>query len=84
MSVNIRLRRTGKRKMPNYRIVVAESRFPRDGRFLEILGHYNPRSNPVAVSINKERALHWIGVGARPTDTVKRLLIQQGILQKEG
>ena len=84
MSVSIRLRRTGKKKMPCYRVVVADSRSPRDGRFLEVLGHYNPRTNPVTFNVDKERALYWVGTGAQPSDTVKRLFVKQGIIQKEG
>lgn len=84
MGVSIRLRRTGKKKMPTYRIVVADSRSPREGRFLEILGHYNPRTEPVTVCVDKDRAQYWIGTGAQPSDTVKRLFTKQGILKKEG
>jgi len=70
----IRLRRTGTTKRPHYRVVVADSRSRRDGRFVEILGHYDPRQNPPAVVIDAERASYWISKGARPSDTVKSLL----------
>jgi small subunit ribosomal protein S16 len=74
----IRLRRTGSTKRPYYRVVVADSRDWRDGRFVETLGHYDPRKNPAAFKIDKERASFWIGKGARPSDTVKSLLKKQG------
>ena len=70
----IRLRRTGSTKRPYYRVVVADSRCWRDGRFVEILGHYDPRSNPVVIKIDAERADHWISKGAQPSDTVSSLL----------
>jgi small subunit ribosomal protein S16 len=70
----IRLRRTGSTKRPYYRVVVADSRCWRDGRFVEILGHYDPRSNPVVIKIDAERAQHWISKGAQPSDTVNSLL----------
>lgn len=72
----IRLRRTGSKKNPHYRVVVTESSSKRDGRFVEILGHYDPRQQPVAIEIDAERAKHWLGQGARPSDTVKSLLKQ--------
>lgn len=74
MAVKIRLRRMGARNNPFYRVVVADSRSPRDGRFIEELGYYDPKSNPAVVNINKEKAEEWIKKGAQPTDTVKRLL----------
>ncbi|MCM1055848.1 MAG: 30S ribosomal protein S16 [Bacteroides sp.] len=74
MAVKIRLRRMGARNNPFYRVVVADSRSPRDGRFIEELGYYDPKSDPAVVSINKEKAEEWIKKGAQPTDTVKRLL----------
>lgn len=80
MAVKIRLRRVGKKKAPFYRIVVADSRFPSDGRFIEELGYYNPLENPVVVKIDEEKAKKWIGNGAQPTDTVKALLKKNGIL----
>ena len=74
MAVKIRLRRMGARNNPFYRVVVADSRSPRDGRFLEELGYYDPKSDPAVISIDKEKAEEWIKKGAQPTDTVKRLL----------
>jgi small subunit ribosomal protein S16 len=82
--VKIRLRRTGKTKQPSYRLVVADSRSPRDGKFIEIIGHYNPVRQPKVLEINGERARYWLGVGAQPSDTVARLLKQQSILDGEG
>ncbi len=70
----IRLRRTGSTKRPYYRVVVADSREPRDGRFVEVLGHYDPRRDPAVVKIDADRALYWIGKGARASDTVRSLL----------
>lgn len=80
--VKIRLRRTGAKKKPHYRVVAADSQAPRDGRFIEILGHYNPRTDPVTFSIHEDRVLHWLSVGAQPTDTVKKLLENMGTLDK--
>ena len=78
--VKIRLRRMGAKKSPFYRIVVADSRYPRDCRFIEQLGTYNPLAEPAEVKVDAERAQAWIKTGAQPTDTVKRLLKQAGIL----
>jgi small subunit ribosomal protein S16 len=72
--LSIRLRRTGSTKRPYYRVVVADSRAWRDGRFIEVLGHYDPRRSPAVVKIDAERAKHWIGKGARASDTVRSLL----------
>ncbi len=72
--LSIRLRRTGSTKRPHYRVVVADSRDSRDGRFIEVLGHYDPRQNPAAFTIDAERAKHWLAQGARPSDTVRSLL----------
>jgi len=72
--LSIRLRRTGSTKRPYYRVVVADSRFWRDGRFVEVLGHYDPSKNPAAVKIDSARAQYWMGKGARATDTVRSLL----------
>jgi small subunit ribosomal protein S16 len=72
--VRIRLRRTGAKKQASYRIVVADQRSPRDGKFIEILGWYNPRTNPPSFEINKERANYWLGQGAQPSEAVARLL----------
>ncbi len=78
--VKIRLRRMGAKKSPFYRIVVADSRFPRDGRFIEELGTYDPLAEPVAVKVDAERASQWIKNGAQPTDTVKRLFKNAGVI----
>ncbi len=80
--VKIRLRRTGAKKQPSYRVVVTDSRSPRDGRFIEIIGHYNPRMEPVELHIEEDRALHWLSVGAQPTDTVRTLLKNLGTLDR--
>ena len=77
--VKIRLRRMGAKKAPFYRVVVADSRYPRDGRFIEELGTYDPRQNPAAVNIDVERAQAWIKTGAQPTDTVRELLKKAGL-----
>jgi small subunit ribosomal protein S16 len=80
LAVRIRLRRTGLKGQPSYRIVVADIRSPRDGRFLENIGHYNPRSEPPTVEINEERARHWLAQGAQPSDAVARLLEKRGLI----
>ncbi len=80
MAVKIRLRRMGAKKAPFYRIVVADSRYPRDGRFIEEIGTYNPLTDPSEVKIDAEKAKQWIANGAQPTDTVKVLLKKEGIL----
>lgn len=74
MAVKIRLRRMGAKKAPFYRVVVADSRFPRDGRFIEEIGFYDPTKEPAVINIDKDKANDWIKKGAQPTDTVKRLL----------
>ncbi len=74
MAVKIRLKRMGAKKAPFYRVVVADSRYPRDGRFIEEIGYYDPTKEPAVININKEKAEEWIKKGAQPTDTVKRLL----------
>ena len=74
MAVNIRLRRMGAKKAPFYRIVVADSRYPRDGRFIEEIGTYDPTKNPSVVNLDVEKANKWIATGAQPTDTVKKIL----------
>ncbi len=76
--VKIRLRRVGAKKQPSYRVVVTDSRAPRDGRFIEIVGFYNPRTEPETVKIKEDRALYWLSVGAQPTEPVARLLKKQG------
>ncbi|MCR5149807.1 MAG: 30S ribosomal protein S16 [Clostridiales bacterium] len=80
MAVKIRLRRMGAKKAPFYRVVVADSRYPRDGRFIEEIGTYDPTVNPSAVKIDAEKVNKWIANGAQPTDTVKALLKKEGIL----
>ena len=80
MAVKIRLRRMGAKKAPFYRVVVADSRYPRDGRFIEEVGYYNPLTDPVTVQIDAEKAKKWIENGAQPTETVKTLLKKNGIL----
>ena len=82
MAVKIRLKRMGSKKNPFYRVVVADSRSPRAGRFIETIGTYNPLLNPAEVSINEELALQWLANGAQPSDTVRNLLSQQGIMKK--
>ncbi len=77
--VKIRLRRMGAKKAPFYRVVVADSRYPRDGRFIEELGTYDPRQDPAAVNIDLERAQAWIRTGAQPTETVRALLKKAGL-----
>ena len=74
MAVTIRLRREGSSKRPRYRVVVAESRAPRDGRFIEVIGHYNPITQPPTVKIDRDRATAWISKGAQPSNTVKKLI----------
>ena len=81
MSVKIRLKRIGAKKAPFYRVVVADSRYPRDGRFIEEIGYYNPLSNPVEIKIDSEKATKWISNGAQPTETVKSLLKKAGITE---
>lgn len=82
MAVKIRLSRQGKKKAPFYRLVVADSRSPRDGKFIELIGTYNPMTEPATVTINEERALHWLKAGALPSDTARGLLKKQGIWDK--
>jgi small subunit ribosomal protein S16 len=82
--VRIRLRRTGKTKQPSYRVVVADSRAPRDGKFIEIIGHYNPVQQPKVLEIKGDRARYWLGVGAQPSDTVVYLLKQVKVLDSDG
>jgi len=82
MAVKIRLNRMGAKKNPFYRIVVADSRAPRDGRFIEILGNYDPTKADAPVNIDEEKVLEWMGKGAQPTDTVRSLLSKQGIMAK--
>ncbi len=80
--VKIRLRRVGAKKQAAYRVVIAESTAPRDGRFIESIGHYNPRTDPPTIHIDQERALHWLRNGARPTEGVAKMLRDLGIMDK--
>ena len=80
--VKIRLKRMGMKKEPFYRIVVTDSRSPRDGRFIEEIGYYNPMTAPAEINVNGERAKYWLGVGAQPTDTVRTLLKKTGVIEE--
>lgn len=80
--VKIRLRRTGAKKQPSYRLVVADSRAPRDGAFIAVIGHYNPLTDPETIVIDQEKALGWLKQGAQPTDTAARLLAKAGIIEE--
>ena len=82
MAVKIRLSRQGRKKAPFYRLVVADSRSPRDGKFIELIGTYNPMTDPAAVTINEERAIYWLKQGALPSDTARGLLKKQGVWDK--
>lgn len=83
MAVKIRLSRKGRKKMPIYDIVVADARAPRDGRFIEKLGQYNPHTTPATINVELERALHWMMVGAQPTDTTRKILSVSGVMFKK-
>jgi small subunit ribosomal protein S16 len=83
LSVKIRLRRIGAKKHPFYRLVVADSRSPRDGRFIDILGTYDPMTDPVKLNLDQEKIRAWLQKGARPSDTARAFLIDQGLLPKE-
>ena len=80
--VKIRLRRVGAKSKPSYRLVVADSRAPRDGAFISIIGHYNPLTDPETVAIDEEKALQWLRQGAQPTATAARLLSKAGVMEK--
>ena len=80
--VKIRLSRVGRKKRPSYRVVVADARAPRDGAFIETIGHYDPLTDPPTIVINEEKALKWLHQGAQPTETVTRLLNKLGIIEK--
>ena len=80
--VRIRLRRTGRKKTPTYRIVVADSQSPRDGKFIEIIGQYAPRQAEGGLNVNEDRANYWLNVGAQPSDTVRSLLRRAGVLKR--
>ena len=82
MAVRIRLKRMGKKKQPTYRVVVADARAPRDGRFIESIGRYDPRPSPSIVEIDNDRARHWLGNGAQPSDRVRKLLEISGAVRR--
>ena len=82
MAVKIRLKRMGAKKSPFYRIVAADSRMPRDGRFIEQLGTYDPRQNPAVVTIKEDEVLAWLNKGAQPSDTVRNILSKAGVMKK--
>jgi small subunit ribosomal protein S16 len=82
--LRIRLSRVGKKKQPAYRIVVADSRSPRDGAFLKIIGHYNPLTEPTTLVVKEDEAIHWLEKGARPSDTAAKLLTRLGVMERAG
>ena len=82
MAVKIRMQRNGRHKLASYRIVVADSRYPRDGRFIEILGHYDPTTPPATLKLDADKAYEWIKKGAQPSDTVRTFLSQTGVLKR--
>ena len=82
MAVKIRLKRIGAKRDPAYRLVVADSRKPRDGRFIEEIGHYNPATDPKTLEIKEDKALEWLQNGAQPSDTIKTLFKRKGIMEK--
>ncbi|MBQ2545460.1 MAG: 30S ribosomal protein S16 [Clostridia bacterium] len=82
MMVKIRLRRMGAKKAPFYRIVVADSRYPRDGRFIEEVGYYDPMKEPVVLKVDEDKVKDWLSKGAQPTETVKALLVKNGVIGK--
>jgi len=82
--LRIRLSRVGKKKQPAYRIVVADSRSPRDGSFLKIIGHYNPLSDPVTLAVKEDEAVHWLEKGAQPSETAAKLLTRIGVMERAG
>ena len=83
MAVKIRLTRMGDKKSPFYRVIVADSRSPRDGKFIDILGTYNPLKNPAEIKIDNDKAVNWIKNGAQPTDTARALLVKSGAIEKK-
>ena len=83
MATKIRLQRRGRKGYPFYHIVIADSRAPRDGKFIEKVGSYNPNTNPATITINFDRALYWLQVGAQPTDTTRNILSEEGVLLKK-
>ena len=82
MAVAIRLKRIGRKNRPFYRLIIADSHMPRDGRFIETIGHYNPLENPSEISVSQEKALYWLGQGAKPSPTAKRILRKSGVWGK--
>ncbi len=82
MATRIRLKRMGAKKAPFYRLVVADSRSPRDGRFIEEIGFYDPTKDPAVINVKEERALYWLNTGAQPSETVKALLNKAGVTNK--
>jgi small subunit ribosomal protein S16 len=82
MAVKLRLTRVGKKKQPQYRIVAADARSPRDGRFIEILGHYDPRQDPSALTVDNDKAVKWLSQGAQPTERVAKLLKVSGAMEQ--
>ncbi len=82
MAVKLRLTRIGKKKQPQYRIVAADARSPRDGRFIEILGHYDPRQDPSVLTVDNDKAVKWLGEGAQPTERVAKLLKISGAMEQ--
>lgn len=80
--VSIRLSRVGAKKQPSYRIVVTDRKSPRDSKYIENIGHFNPRTEPETVVLNNERALYWLSVGAQPSDAVRRLLVNAGVMSE--
>ena len=83
MATKIRLQRRGRKDYPFYQIIIADSRAPRDGKFIEKVGSYNPNTNPATITINFDRALYWLQVGAQPTDTTRNILSEEGVLMKK-
>lgn len=83
MATKIRLQRHGRKDAPFYHIVIADSRAPRDGKFIERIGSYNPNTNPATINLNFDRALYWLQIGAQPTDTTRNILSAQGVLMKK-
>lgn len=82
MATRIRLKRMGAKKLPFYRLVVADSRSPRDGKFIEEIGYYDPTKDPAVIQVNEERALYWLKTGAKPSETAKSLLNKAGVIAK--
>lgn len=80
--IKIRLRRTGAKKQPSYRIVVADARAPRDGKYIDLVGHYNPLTEPATINVDAEKAAKWVGQGAQMTETVEKLFAKAGVLEQ--